>query len=84
VEPVLGASWGLSWAVLASVGLSWPVLACLDLSWPDVLSIFDRFGTSVGMKNVQKPLVFVGQNDDACFCALNVLEIDLGGVLEAS
>ena len=33
------------------------------------------------MKNVQKPLVFVGQNEDACFCAVNVLEIDLGGVL---
>ena len=33
------------------------------------------------MKNVQKTLVFVGQNEDACFCAVNVLEIDLGGVL---
>ena len=33
------------------------------------------------MKNMQKPLVFVGQNEDACFCAVNVLEIDLGGVL---
>ena len=33
------------------------------------------------MKNVQKPLVFVGQNEDACFCAVNVLEIDLGRVL---
>ena len=33
------------------------------------------------MKNVQKQLVFVGQNEDACFCAVNVLEIDLGGVL---
>ena len=30
---------------------------------------------------MQKPLVFVGQNEDACFCAVNVLEIDLGGVL---
>ena len=35
------------------------------------------------MKNVQKPLVFVGQNEDACFCAMNALDIDLGGVLGA-
>jgi hypothetical protein len=35
------------------------------------------------MKNVQKPLVFVGQNEDAYFCAVNALEIPLGKVLGA-
>ena len=30
---------------------------------------------------MQKPLVFVGQNEDACFCAMSALEIDIGRVL---
>ena len=48
----------------------------------DFGSIFDRFGTSRGMKNVQKPLVFVGQNEDACFCAMIALEIDFGSIFD--
>ena len=34
------------------------------------------------MKNVQKPLVFVGQNEDACFCAMIALEIDFGSIFD--
>ena len=45
------------------------------------LSIFDRFGTSWGMKNVQKQLVFVGRNEDACFCAMIALGTDHGPIL---
>ena len=45
-------------------------------------SFFDRFGTSGGIKNVQKPLAFVGQNEDACFCAMIALEIDFGSIFD--
>ena len=44
-------------------------------------TIFCRFWTSWGMKNVQKPLVFVGRNEAACFCAMIALETDLGPIL---
>ena len=42
---------------------------------------FDRFLNPPMAKNMQKQLVFVGQNEDACFCAMNALEVDLGEVL---
>ena len=31
---------------------------------------------------MQKPLVFVGQNEDACFCAMIALEIDFGSIFD--
>ena len=34
------------------------------------------------MKYVQKPLVFVGQNEDACFCAMIALEKDFEWIFD--
>ena len=34
------------------------------------------------MKNVWKPLVFVGENEGACFCALIVFEIDFESIFD--
>ena len=34
------------------------------------------------MKNVSKPLVFVGRNEDACFCVMIVVQLDFGSIFD--
>ena len=73
LEPMLEPCWALFGTFLGV-----PLASQLKIAFK---TIFCRFLTSWGMKNVQKPLVFVGRNEDACFCAMIALETDLGPIL---
>ena len=78
LHPVLGPSWRPKSDLksLPKAIILW-ITFLINFSI-DFGSIFDRFSTSWGMKNMQKPLVFVGQNKEACFYAMIALMIGFG------
>ena len=44
-------------------------------------TVFNRFWSSCGFQNLQKPLVFVGQIEDARFCAVISLGVAIRSIL---